>query len=205
MVQAQRTDALSTLYLSTLYNEAKSSGVQVFGEGNPRADLMLVGEAPGREEAESGRPFVGAAGKVLSALLNRLAIPREKIWITNTYKIRPVAERGPNLVNRPPRPSEVKAHRWILDREIEIIRPHVIVCLGSVAATALIHPNFRVKADHGCWFDGPHGSKIMATYHPSYLLRLRGPDYETARDEMMADLSKAWGEALAQAEKRAVG
>lgn len=163
---------------------------------------MLVGEAPGREEAESGHPFVGTAGKVLSALLNRLAIPRETIWITNTYKIRPVTERGPNRVNRAPRPSEVKAHRWILDREIEIIRPRVIVCLGSVAASALIHPNFRVTEDRGCWFDGPNGSRIMATFHPSYLLRLRGPDYETARDAMMADLSKAWAAALARAEGR---
>jgi DNA polymerase len=156
---------------------------------------MLVGEAPGKEEAATGRPFVGPAGKVLGALLDRLAIPRRDIWITNTYKIRPVSEGSRGEVNRAPRSGEIKQHRWILDREIQIIRPKVIVALGAVAASALIGQNFRVKENRGRWFPGPDGSRVMATYHPSYLLRLRGPDYEAARDEMLADLSKAWGEA----------
>ena len=190
MVQTRRQDELATLY-----NEAKAAGVQVFGEGNSKAGLMLVGEAPGREEAASGHPFVGPAGKVLGALLDRLGIPRPEIWITNTYKIRPISQTESGTANRPPRVSEVAAHRWILEREIRLVRPRVIVCLGAIAASALIHPGFRVKENRGVWFPGPEGSRIRATYHPSYLLRLRGPDYEIARDELLADLGRAWGEA----------
>ena len=110
-------------------------------------------------------------------------------------KIRPYVENGHNKVNRPPRASEVRDFVWILHRELAIVRPRVVVCLGAVAATALIHPKFALKKDRGCWFEGPEGSRILATFHPSYLLRLRGPDYEAARDAMAADLSKAWAEA----------
>lgn len=187
--------------LTTLYNDAKAAGVQVFGEGNPKAAMMLVGEAPGREEAASGHPFVGPAGKVLTSMLDRLSIPRPRIWITNTYKIRPFIESDRGGVNRPPRASEIKAHRWILDREIELVHPRVIVCLGAVAAKALLGPDFRLKEERGCWHPGPHGSRVLATFHPSYLTRLRGVEYEEARDAMLADLSKAWGEAQEKSEQ----
>jgi DNA polymerase len=122
-------------------------------------------------------------------------IPREDLYITNVVKIRPYVENGRNQVNRPPRAGEVRAFVWILHREIAIVCPRVVVCLGAVAANALIHPKFALKKDRGCWYDGPEGARILATYHPSYLLRLRGPDYEVARDEMAVDLSKAWAAA----------
>lgn len=189
MAQPRRTDDDT---LDALRREALELGVQVFGEGDPGARLMLVGEAPGKEEAAAGRPFVGPAGQVLNRLLERLAIPRADLWITNTVKVRPVLEKGGSVRNRPPHTGEIAAHRSILEREIALVRPRVIVCLGAVAAGALIHPDFKVRQERGRWFPGPGDSRLEATYHPSYLLRLRGPEYETARDEMAADLSRAW-------------
>src|SRR5436305_6907295 len=123
--------------LDELRREAVAAGIQVFGEGNPRARLMIVGEAPGREEAAAGRPFVGPSGQVLNRLLERLSIPRQDIWITNTVKTRPVVPAGFGRENRPPRAGEIAEHRAILEREIRIIRPRVIVCLGAIAASAL--------------------------------------------------------------------
>ncbi|HEX5415992.1 MAG TPA: uracil-DNA glycosylase [Chloroflexota bacterium] len=187
--------------LRELRQAAEQQGIEVFGEGNLSAPLMLVGEAPGQVEVERGRPFQGPAGRVLDELLDRLAIPRSELYITNVVKIRPYVENGRNRVNRPPRAGEVHAFSWILDREIAIVRPRVIVCLGAVAANALIHPKFALKQDRGRWFEGPEGARILATYHPSYLLRLRGPDYEVARDATAADLAKAW--AAAQEPRRA--
>lgn len=178
-----------------LRQAAEQQGIEVFGEGNLNARLMLVGEAPGKVEVERGRPFQGPAGRVLDELLDRLAIPRQDLYITNVVKIRPYVENCHNKANRPPRAGEVRAFGWILHREVAIVRPRVIVCLGAVAANALIQPKFALKQNRGCWYEGPEGARILATFHPSYLLRLRGPDYETARDHVAADLSKAWAAA----------
>jgi len=181
--------------MAALEREARRQGIQVFGEGNLDAGLMLVGEAPGKEEVMANRPFQGPAGKVLNRLLERSSIPRDQLWITNVVKIRPVVDTGRGPVNRPPRASEVAAHQGILREEIRIIGPKVILCLGATAASALIHPNFRIGEERGRWFSGPEGSRLMATYHPSYLLRLRGAEYESARDAMAADLLRAWAAA----------
>ena len=183
--------------IAALEREAFQRGIEVFGEGNVDAALMLVGEAPGKEEVETKRPFQGPAGKVLDRLLELVGIPREQLWITNVVKIRPFVETGGKKVNRPPRADEIAAHIGILREEIRIIRPKVILCLGATAASALIHPNFRIGEERGRWFPGPGESLLAATYHPSYLLRLRGPDYESIRDAMAADLLRAWGEATA--------
>jgi len=175
-----------------LREAAERQGIEVFGEGNLNARLLLVGEAPGKVEVERGRPFQGPAGRVLDALLDRLAIPRDDLYVTNVVKTRPFVEAHPNRVNRAPRAGEIQAFTWILRREIAIVQPRVIVCLGAVAASTLIHKNFAMKDEHGRWYPGPQGSSILATYHPSYLLRLRGSNYEAARDECVADLSRAW-------------
>jgi DNA polymerase len=184
--------------LQALHRKAEQAGGQVFGEGDSAARLMLVGEAPGKSEVEAHRPFVGQAGLVLSRMLDELAILRHQIWITNTVKIRPVAPGVVGEVNRAPTASEVAAFGEILEDEIGIIRPRVILCLGAVAASALIHPNFRIVSERGRWFPGPGDTRLMATYHPAYLLRRRGPAYEAARDEMLSDLSRAWAEALGE-------
>lgn len=184
-----------TAMLSALQRDARRRGLEVFGEGNLEARLMLVGEAPGKEEAAAGRPFVGAAGILLSKLLERLNIPRGDLWITNVVKTRPVRQGRRGEVNRAPTAREIARDKDVVEAEISIVCPRVIVCLGAVAASTLIHPNLRIRDERGCWFPGPHGSRLMATYHPAYLLRLQGPDYETARDAMLADLARAWCEA----------
>jgi DNA polymerase len=184
--------------MAAVRGEAERAGAQVFGEGNLNAAMMLVGEAPGKVEVAAHRPFAGPAGIVLNRLLDRAAIPRSSLWITNAVKLRPVAAGARSEINRPPSSSEVATFRSILDEEVRIVRPRVVVCLGSVAASALIHPNFRIQSERGCWFPGPADSRLIATYHPAYLLRLRGPDYEATRDQMLADLTRAWGEALGE-------
>ncbi len=181
--------------IAALEREARQRGIDVFGEGSVDAALMLVGEAPGKEEVAANRPFVGPAGKALNRLLETLGIPRERLWITNLVKIRPTVETGRGRSNRPPRVGEIAAHQGILREEIRIIRPKVILCLGATAASALIHPNFRISEERGRQFPGLWNSILKATYHPSYLLRLRGPDYEAVRDAMAADLLNAWAEA----------
>jgi len=197
-VTVKETNALTdrTSRLAEVAAEAREIGAQVTGAGNPDARLMLVGEAPGKQEVVQGKPFVGPAGKVLDRLLDRLAIPRSELWISNVVKIRPLAVGTQHEVNRPPTAAEVATYRSFVEREIEIIRPRVVACLGSVAASALIHRDFKIRDERGCWFPGPNGTRLLATFHPSYLLRLTGPDYETARDAMLADLSRAWGEAV---------
>lgn len=190
MLQVARRKAMSALE-----REAFRQGIEVFGEGDLDAALMLVGEAPGKEEVRTGRPFQGPAGKVLDRLLDRVGISRTELWITNLVKIRPFVETCRNKDNRPPRSGEVAAHIGILRGEIRIVRPRVILCLGATAASALIHPDFRIGLERGRWFPGPDESLLAATYHPSYLLRRRGPDYETARDAMAADLLRAWARA----------
>ena len=181
--------------LSTLRNDAKQRGLEIFGEGNLEARLMLVGEAPGKEEAAAGRPFVGAAGIVLTKLLERLNISRSDLWITNIVKTRPVQPGRRGEVNRAPTASEIARDKDVIETEISIVRPRIIVCLGAIAASTLIHPNFRIRDERGRWFPGPYDSRLMATYHPAYLFRQRGPDYEAARDAMLTDLARAWGEA----------
>ncbi len=185
--------------LAELAETARREGAQVLGEGNPAARLMLVGEAPGKAEVAAGRPFVGPAGEILNRLLDRLAIPRSALWITNAVKRRPIVAGAREEVNRAPTPAEIAAFRPILLDEIRIVRPRVVLCLGAVAASALIHPQFRISQERGRWFPGPAGTRLTATYHPSYLLRRRGADYEAARDATLADLGRAWGEAVGEA------
>jgi DNA polymerase len=184
--------------MAAVRRQAEDAGAQVFGEGDLAAAMVLVGEAPGKQEAAAHRPFVGPAGIVLNRLLDRAAIPRNKLWITNVVKVRPVAAGWRSEVNRPPKSSEVATFRAILDEEIRVVRPRIIVCLGSVAASVLIHTDFRIQSERGRWYPGPENSRVTATFHPAYLLRLRGPDYEVTRDQVLADLTRAWGEALGE-------
>lgn len=135
----------------------------VFGVGNEKADLMLIGEGPGEQEDLQGIPFVGPAGKLLDSMLEMIGLDRSKVYIANMVKCRP-----PH--NRDPQGSEMIACRSWLDRQIELVSPHLIVCLGRISATALIREDFRITREHGLWFD-KGGRRIMATFHPSALLR----------------------------------
>ena len=135
----------------------------VFGVGNEHADLMFVGEGPGEQEDLQGVPFVGPAGKLLASMLEMIDLDRSRIYIANMVKCRP-----PH--NRDPQASEMAACRAWLDRQIALVDPKLIVCLGRISAMALIREDFRITREHGLWFD-KDGRRILATFHPSALLR----------------------------------
>lgn len=135
----------------------------VFGRGNPKAEIMFVGEAPGKQEDEMGQPFVGAAGNLLDKIFAAAGIERDEVFVTNVAKCRP-----PN--NRFPRPEEVSACRTFLDAQIKLIQPLIIVCLGALAAQTLINPQVKITRIRGQWFERD-GIKIIPTFHPAALLR----------------------------------
>lgn len=147
----------------------------VFGVGNEKAELMLIGEGPGEQEDLQGEPFVGPAGKLLDDMLEMIGLDRTRIYIANTVKCRPP-------MNRDPAQEEMAACRHWLDEQIALVRPKIIVCLGRIAAGELIKKDFRITREHGQWFD-VNGIKTMAIYHPSALLR-----DVSKRPETFADL-----------------
>jgi DNA polymerase len=154
------------------------------GAGNTRASLALVGEAPGETEAREGRPFAGAAGRILDSALEAIGLPRETIWVTNVVKCRPVREQGGRRLNRAPTMAEIRLWRPVLEAELALIGPRLIVCLGAVAAKALLDPRFVMQRQRGAWFPLSSGAMGSATYHPAFLYRLEGD----ARDEAFAAL-----------------
>lgn len=135
----------------------------VFGEGNSQTDLMLVGEGPGQTEDQLGRPFVGVAGQLLDKIVQSIGFEREEIYITNVVKCRPPANRTPT------QQEMAVCSDWLKD-EIKLIKPKIIVCLGSIAAKQLIDPNFRITKQRGIWLE-LQGKKTIATFHPAALLR----------------------------------
>lgn len=147
----------------------------VFGVGNPHADIMFVGEAPGEKEDLSGIPFVGAAGKLFDKYLVAVGIPREEIYIANMLKCRPPK-------NRDPKPEEQDLCIEYLREQVRAVSPKLIVCLGRISAMRLIKPDFRITAEHGIWFERGAFS-ICAVYHPSALLR-----DPRKKDDMLADM-----------------
>jgi uracil-DNA glycosylase family 4 len=149
----------------------------VFGVGNPKADLVFVGEGPGRDEDASGEPFVGRAGKLLTDMIKAMSLERSDVYICNVVKCRPPE-------NRTPEHDEIATCSPFLLRQLEFIRPKVIVCLGNVAAQSLLGTNKSISHFRGTWFDF-RGSRLIATYHPAYLLR-----NPAAKSDVWADLKK---------------
>ena len=135
----------------------------VFGDGNEQAEVMLIGEGPGEQEDLKGIPFVGPAGKLLDDMLEMIDLDRGKVYIANIVKCRPPRNRDPLNV-------EQEACRPWLNRQIALVDPKIIVCLGRIAAMRLIREDFRITREHGQWFN-VGARRIMATYHPSALLR----------------------------------
>lgn len=135
----------------------------VFGEGNPQAKIMLVGEGPGKTEDETGRPFIGQAGQLLDRILASVGFKREEVFIANVVKCRPPG-------NRLPTPEESLACRSYLDAQILIINPLIIICLGALATQTLIDPKGRITSLRGQWFK-KEGYWLIPTYHPAALLR----------------------------------
>lgn len=141
----------------------------VFGEGDMDTDLVFVGEAPGREEDEKGRPFIGRAGRVLTDIIEKgLKRPRDSVYICNILKCRPPG-------NREPRKDEMEACSPYLERQIEVIRPKVLVAVGRIAAIALTGRQLPMGEMRGQWYEY-RGIPLMVIYHPSYLLRRRSEE-----------------------------
>jgi DNA polymerase len=156
----------------------------VFGEGSHSADLMLVGEQPGDKEDLAGRPFVGPAGRILDQALEEAGIDRSSVYVTNAVKHFKWEPRGKRRLHKRPDAVEVAACRPWLDREIELVRPKVVVCLGATAAQGLLGRSFKVTKQRGEFFPQLAGHVITATVHPSSILR--APDAETREREMAA-------------------
>jgi DNA polymerase len=149
----------------------------VFGAGNPRAELVFVGEGPGHDEDVQGLPFVGRAGKLLTQMIEAMGLTREQVYICNVVKCRPPE-------NRKPEDDEVATCSPYLYRQLDVIAPKAIVCLGLTAAQALLKTKDSISRFRGTWFDF-RNTKLLATYHPAYLLR--NPN---AKGEVWKDLQK---------------
>jgi uracil-DNA glycosylase family 4 len=135
----------------------------VFGDGNPQARILFVGEGPGKDEDMAGVPFVGRAGQLLDRILAAAELKRAEVYIANVVKCRPPG-------NRLPHPDEVRQCRNLLEAQIRLIDPAIIVCLGSMASQTVIDPNVRITKIRGTWLTR-QGRKIIATFHPAALLR----------------------------------
>ncbi|HKI58871.1 MAG TPA: uracil-DNA glycosylase [Trueperaceae bacterium] len=151
----------------------------VFGEGDPDARLMLIGEAPGEEEDRAGRPFVGRAGQLLDRVLASVNLDRDDVYITNMVKFRPPG-------NRNPRPEEIAASEAVLLEQIRLIRPQVLATLGNVPTQYFLGTKEGITRTHGKWFEW-HGLRVFPLYHPAYLLRnpsreRGGPKWQTWQD-----------------------
>jgi DNA polymerase len=153
----------------------------VFGEGARQAELMLVGEQPGDAEDLAGRPFVGPAGKLLNRALEAAGIDRAAVYVTNVVKHFKWEPRGKRRIHKKPNATEISACRPWLDIEIQLVKPRAIVCLGATAAQALLGRQFKVTAHRGEFIESPLAPLVLATVHPSSLLR--APDEETRRLE----------------------
>ncbi len=153
----------------------------VFGEGRSGARLMLVGEQPGDYEDQVGKPFVGPAGKLLDRALAEAGIDRTAVYVTNVVKHFKWEPRGKRRIHAKPNATEIAACRPWLETEIALVRPRAIVCLGATAAQALIGRTFKVTERRGELIDSPLAPLVMATGHPSSLLR--APDEETRHRE----------------------
>ena len=160
---------------------SKSRTQVVYGIGNPNADLMFIGEAPGRDEDLQGEPFVGRAGQLLTDIIKAMKLTRDDVYIANVIKCRPPE-------NRNPEPDELEACHPYLQRQVEIIQPKVIVTLGRFALQSLTGKAYGISSARGQWL-GYNGVKVMPTYHPAYLLRT-----PSAKKDVWADMKKVIAE-----------
>jgi uracil-DNA glycosylase len=145
----------------------------VFGEGARAADVMLVGEQPGDQEDLAGKPFVGPAGRILDQALEEAGIDRRQAYVTNVVKHFKWQPRGKRRIHQKPNWAEMAACRPWLEAELEVVGPEVVVCLGATAAQALIGRDFRVSRQRGELVDSPLAHHVLATVHPSSILRQR--------------------------------
>lgn len=174
----------------------------VFGEGNPFAPLVLVGEGPGEEEDKSGRPFVGRAGKLLDQAITECGLDRTKVYICNTVKCRAADWSTGKPVNRPPTDEESLACRHWLFPQLAAIQPEVILCIGAPSAKNLIKKDFKITKERGQVFREGFERPMIATLHPSYILRQSSQTNDGGYSLLVADIAKAWRGAVKLRAKR---
>ena len=163
----------------------------VFGEGNPEAMLMLVGEGPGQNEDSTGRPFVGRSGVFLDQCLRENGITRKHVYVCNVLRCRACELKDGRIQNRPPTAEETNSCLPWLEQTIAIIQPLVILCLGGPAANTVIHKGFRITQERGQWFETKYVRHATATLHPAFILRQEGDAYAAARQTLVNDIAAA--------------
>jgi DNA polymerase len=164
----------------------------VFGEGDARARIMLVGEQPGDAEDREGHPFIGPAGRILAQAMESVGIERDRVYVTNAVKHFKWEPRGKRRLHKSPAQREIEAcYQW-LQGEMDAIRPAVVVCLGATAARTLLGPRFRITQSRGDVQRREGLPDVIATYHPSFLLRIKDrPGGEQAYADFVKDLRAA--------------
>jgi uracil-DNA glycosylase len=168
----------------------------VFGEGNPQAPLVLIGEGPGEQEDKLGRPFVGRSGQMLDRALADNGLDRTHVYITNTVKCRAADFTGPRPMNRPPTDAETLACRQWLVPQLSIIRPKVILCIGAPSAKNLIKKNFKITQERGQYFPCEFAKTAIATLHPSFIMRqASATGTDGGYSLLVQDIAKAWAAA----------
>jgi len=162
----------------------------VFGEGTSKADVVFVGEQPGDQEDLQGKPFVGPAGKLLDKALEDAGIDRSQVYVTNVVKHFKWQARGKRRIHQKPNWSEIAACRPWLEAELDVIEPRVLVCLGATAAQALLGRDFRVSRQRGELVESDLAENVIATVHPSSILRADDESREQEYRELVRDLEK---------------
>lgn len=170
-----------------LYAQATQT---VFGEGPAHASLMLVGETPGDQEDVRGRPFVGPAGRLLDECLADAGIDRKAAYVTNVVKHFKWTPRGKRRLHAKPNTMEIRACRPWLETEIALVKPRALACLGATAAQALLGADFRVTRSRGEFIQSAWAPYVLATVHPSSLLRLDSADRDAAIRRFVSDLKR---------------
>ena len=172
---APETSSLTTLREAAAHCTAcplyKHATQTVFGEGKKNASFMLVGEQPGDQEDLAGKPFVGPAGQILNRALEEAGIDRNAVYITNAVKHFKWEARGKRRIHQKPSSRDIAACRPWVEAELRIVRPKVLICLGSTAAQAIFGPAFRVTRERGKLLESELASRVVATVHPASLLR----------------------------------
>ena len=167
----------------------------VFGEGSEHAPMMLVGEQPGDQEDLQGKPFVGPAGRLLERALEEVGIDRRRVYVTNAVKHFRWTRRGKRRLHEKPNAGQIRACRPWLEAEIEAVRPAIIVLLGATAAQSVMGPAFRVSRQRGEVLESPFGVPVVATVHPSSILRATDDESrDAAMSSFIADLRLAAGQ-----------
>ena len=159
----------------------KNATQTVFGEGSDGSQILFVGEQPGDEEDLKGRPFVGPAGRLFDKALEEAGIDRSIAYVTNTVKHFKWKPQGKRRLHQKPNSGEIEACLPWLAAEMEVVKPRVLVLLGATAAQALLGKQFRVTKERGIWLDSPMADKVIATVHPSSILRTPDPEVREAQ------------------------